>query len=84
MSVLPTAVYRVREEKGVIIAHPGNKSLAFLSIAQKRLSSLVNLLNSAVWWRATRSLQRQASRVNFNSRQFATTLCWVESDVNKR
>jgi len=34
MSVLPIAVNRVLEEKGVIIAQPGNKSLAFLSIDQ--------------------------------------------------
>jgi hypothetical protein len=32
MSVLPIAVKRVLEENGVTIAHPGNKSLAFLSI----------------------------------------------------
>jgi hypothetical protein len=34
----------VLEEKGVIIAHPGNKSFAFLSIEYTRLSSFVNLL----------------------------------------
>jgi hypothetical protein len=31
-SILPIAVNRVREEKGVIIAQPGNKSLALRSI----------------------------------------------------
>lgn len=31
-SILPIVVNRVLEEKGVIIAHPGNRSLAFLSI----------------------------------------------------
>jgi hypothetical protein len=32
ISVLPMAVNRVLAENGVIIAQPGNKSLAFLSI----------------------------------------------------
>jgi hypothetical protein len=32
ISVLPTAVYLVLAEKGVIIVHPGNKSLALRSI----------------------------------------------------
>jgi hypothetical protein len=31
-SILPIAVNLVLEENGVIIAHPGSKSLAFLSI----------------------------------------------------
>jgi hypothetical protein len=31
-SILPIAVNLVLEEKGVIIAQPGNKSFAFLSI----------------------------------------------------
>jgi len=39
ISVFPTAVKRVLEEKGVIIAHPGSKSFAFLSIDQKTPSS---------------------------------------------
>jgi hypothetical protein len=39
ISVLPIAVKRVREENGVIIAQPGNKSLAFRSIDQKTPSS---------------------------------------------
>lgn len=45
ISVFPTAVKRVRAEKGVIIAHPGIKSFAFLSIDQKTPSSLTYLLN---------------------------------------
>jgi len=32
ISVLPTAVYLVLAEKGVIIVQPGNKSLALRSI----------------------------------------------------
>jgi hypothetical protein len=32
ISVLPIAVKRVLAEKGVIIAQPGSKSLAFLSM----------------------------------------------------
>jgi len=39
ISVLPTAVNRVLAEKGVIIAHPGKRSLAFLSIDQNTPSS---------------------------------------------
>jgi hypothetical protein len=39
ISVFPTAVKRGLEEKGVIIAHPGIRSLAFLSIDQKTPSS---------------------------------------------
>jgi hypothetical protein len=31
-SILPIVVKRVLEENGVIMAHPGSKSLAFLSI----------------------------------------------------
>lgn len=34
MSVLPMAVKRVLAEKGVTMAHPGNKSLALRSIDQ--------------------------------------------------
>jgi hypothetical protein len=44
ISVRPIAVNLVRAEKGVIIAQPGNKSLAFLSIDQTRLSSPVKRL----------------------------------------
>jgi hypothetical protein len=43
-SVLPTAVYLVLAGKGVIIVHPGNKSLALRSIDHTKPSSLVNLL----------------------------------------
>jgi hypothetical protein len=46
ISVLPMAVNLVLEEKGVIIAHPGIKSFAFLSIDQKTPSSLIYLLNN--------------------------------------
>jgi hypothetical protein len=42
-SILPIAVNLVLEENGVIIAQPGNKSLAFLSIEWTKDSSLVNL-----------------------------------------
>lgn len=38
-STLPMAVNLVRAEKGVIIAHPGNTSLAFRSTAQTTESS---------------------------------------------
>jgi hypothetical protein len=40
MSTFPMAVKRVRAEKGVIIAHPGSTSFAFLSTAQTTESSL--------------------------------------------
>ena len=40
MSTFPTAVKRVLEEKGVIIAHPGNKSFALRSKDQKTPFSL--------------------------------------------
>jgi hypothetical protein len=46
MSVRPIAVKRVLEEKGVIIAHPGIKSLALRSIDQIRPSSEVKRLNN--------------------------------------
>jgi hypothetical protein len=39
MSTLPIAVKRDLAENGVIIAHPGNTSLAFLSTAQTTESS---------------------------------------------
>ena len=39
-STLPIAVNRVRPEKGVIIAHPGNTSLAFRSTDHTVESSL--------------------------------------------
>jgi hypothetical protein len=68
-------VKRVLEENGVIIAQPGNKSLAFLSMEYIKLSSLENLLYSVFWFRAANSLQRQASLVNFNCLQLARILC---------
>jgi hypothetical protein len=39
ISTLPIAVKRVLAANGVIMAHPGKTSLAFLSIDQKILSS---------------------------------------------
>ena len=39
ISTLPTAVNRTLDENGVIIAHPGIRSLEFLSIDQKIESS---------------------------------------------
>tara|TARA_B100000787_G_scaffold129541_1_gene98413 strand:+ start:5533 stop:5733 length:201 start_codon:yes stop_codon:yes gene_type:complete len=44
ISTLPIAVKRVLAENGVIIAHPGKTSFAFLSMAQKIPSSSVYLL----------------------------------------
>lgn len=46
MSVRPIAVKRVREEKGVIIAQPGIRSLALRSIDHINPSSDVNRLNN--------------------------------------
>jgi hypothetical protein len=46
ISVLPTAVNLVRAENGVIMAQPGNKSFAFLSIDQKTPSSCAYLRNN--------------------------------------
>jgi len=69
ISTFPTAVKRVLEEKGVIIAHPGNRSLALRSIDQKTPSSLTYRLKSVFWWRAISNLQRQASRENFKCLQ---------------
>jgi hypothetical protein len=43
-STLPIAVKRVRAEKGVTIAQPGNKSLAFRSIEYTSPSSPVKRL----------------------------------------
>jgi hypothetical protein len=82
MSVLPTAVYRVRAEKGVTIAQPGNKSLVLRSIDQTRPSSPVKRLNKVFWFRAARSLHLQASLVNFNCLQLDSNLCWVELESN--
>jgi hypothetical protein len=44
MSVFPIAVKRVLAEKGVTIAHPGNRSFALRSIDQKYPSSPEYLL----------------------------------------
>jgi hypothetical protein len=46
ISVFPIAVKRVLEENGVIIAQPGIRSFAFLSIDQKTPSSFKYLLNN--------------------------------------
>lgn len=74
-STFPIAVKRVRAEKGVTIAHPGSKSLAFRSIEYTRPSSPVNLLYIEFWCRAANSLQRHASRVNLSWRQLANIRC---------
>lgn len=76
-SIRPIVVNRVLEEKGVIMAHPGNKSLAFLSIEYIKLSSLENLLYKVFWFLAANNLQRHASLVNFNCLQLAKILCCV-------
>ena len=65
-SILPIAVNLVLDEKGVIIAHPGSKSLALRSIEYTRLSSLVNLLYNVFWCLDTNNLHLHASLVNFN------------------
>jgi hypothetical protein len=44
ISVRPIAVYRVRDENGVITAQPGIKSFALRSIAYTKPSSLLNRL----------------------------------------
>jgi hypothetical protein len=49
MSVLPTAVKRVLAEKGVTIAHPGRRSLAFRSIDHITPSSPRYLLYKVFW-----------------------------------
>ena len=81
-SILPIAVNLVLEEKGVIIAQPGNKSLAFLSIEYTKLSSLVNLLYKVFWCLAANNLHLHASLVNFICLQFANNLCCVEEPKN--
>lgn len=81
-SILPIAVNLVLEEKGVIMAQPGNKSLAFLSIEYTKLSSLVNLLYKVFWCLAANSLHLHASLVNFICLQFANNLCCVEEPKN--
>ena len=84
ISVFPIAVNRIREEKGVIIAHPGIKSLAFRSIDQKTPSSLMYLLKSVFWCLADSNLQRQASRVNLSCLQLEYTRCCIELVTNMR
>ena len=76
-SILPIVVNLVLEENGVIIAHPGNKSLALRSIEYIKFSSLENLLYKVFWFLAANNLQRQASLVNFNCLQLARILCCV-------
>jgi hypothetical protein len=76
-SILPIVVNRVLEEKGVIIAQPGSKSLAFRSIEYIRLSSLENRRYKVFWLRATSNLHLQASLENFNCFQLANILCCV-------
>jgi len=75
MSVLPTAVNRVRAENGVTIAQPGSKSLVLRSIEYTRFSSLKNLLYKVFWCLDTSNLHRQASRENFKLRQLAKIRC---------
>jgi hypothetical protein len=41
ISTFPTKVYLVRDEKGVINAHPGNKSFAFFSTIHITSFSLI-------------------------------------------
>ena len=78
MSILPIAVNLVLEEKGVIIAQPGNKSLALRSIECTSVSSLVKRLYNEFWCLAINSLHLQDSLVNFNCLQLLNTLCWVD------
>tara|TARA_B100000795_G_scaffold62307_1_gene41835 strand:- start:1694 stop:2008 length:315 start_codon:yes stop_codon:yes gene_type:complete len=66
----------------VIIAHPGNKSLALRSIDQTKPSSPVNLRYKVFWCRAASSLHLHASLVNFKSRQLAKIRCCVEVELN--
>ena len=82
ISILPIAVNLVLEEKGVIIAQPGNKSLAFLSIEYIKLSSLVNLLYNVFWCLAAKSLHLQASLENFICLQLPKILCCVDELKN--
>ena len=82
MSVLPTAVNRVRAEKGVTMAHPGNRSLVLRSIEYTKFSSLKNRLYRVFWCLDTNSLQRQASLENFKLRQLAKIRCCVELELN--
>lgn len=78
ISVLPTAVNRVRAEKGVTIAHPGKRSFALRSIDHRTPSSPKYRRYRVFWCLAARSLQRQASLENLSWRQFAKIRCCVE------
>jgi hypothetical protein len=82
MSVLPTAVYRVRAENGVTIAQPGSRSLVLRSIDQTNPSSPVKRRNNVFWFLAANNLQRQASLVNLSCLQFDSSLCCVELESN--
>ena len=81
-STFPIAVKRVRAEKGVTIAQPGSKSLAFRSIEYTNPSSPVKRRYNVFWCRAANNLQRHASRENFNCLQFARIRCCVELESN--
>jgi hypothetical protein len=81
-SILPIAVNLVLDEKGVIMAQPGNKSFAFLSIEYIRLSSLVNLLYNVFWCLAANNLHLHASLENFICFQFPNILCCVDELKN--
>jgi len=82
MSTFPIAVNRDRAENGVIIAHPGRTSLAFRSTAQTTESSFRYRLYKVFWCLDAKSLQRQASLVNFNWRQFECIRCCMELVAN--
>jgi hypothetical protein len=81
-SIRPIAVNLDLDENGVTIAHPGNKSLAFLSIECISVSSFVNLLYKLFWCLDISNLHLHASLENFNCLQLAKTLCWVEELVS--
>lgn len=78
ISTFPIAVNLVLAENGVIIAHPGNTSLALRSTAQTTESSSRYRRYKVFWWRAARSLHRHASRLNLNCRQLELILCCNE------
>lgn len=78
ISVLPIRVYRVREAKGVIIAQPGNKSLAFRSTTQINSFSLTYRRNNDRWCLAASNLHLQPSRDSFKDLQlFRTRACFA-------
>jgi len=82
ISVLPIAVKRVLAEKGVTIAHPGNKSFALRSTEYIKPSSPVNFLYKVFWCLAANNLHLQASRVNFSCFQLAKIRCCVLEELN--